>query len=403
MGELNQTKPAGALTGIRVLEFSALIAGPSAARALADHGAEVIKIERFPAGDASRTISPISPMRSAMYIQHNGGKHGLCVDLTKPEGLEIARDLVRKSDVVIEAFTPGVMEKLGLGYDQLKALNPKVILCSISGFGQSGPNAHRPGYAHIAHSMAGWLAIQSMYRDPPEAPRGPGIAIADVITGMTAFAAILTALYRRERTGQGEQIDVALFDSLFSANDESLQRCLIDGVAKPAYHPVHKTKDGYVTANIGPDFRAWQNICAAMGRLDLLQDPRFASLDAVRSNSEAATQFLKDWLALQTSEQADQLLSAHHVVVGVVKTMEEAVRQPQVLARGLIRSIEDPSLGPIDVINPAPKFTNASAEVRGPAPTLGQHNESVLRGVLGYDDERMAALRISGVLKQETY
>ena len=164
----------GALAGVRVLEFTALIAGPSAARYLSDHGAEVIKIERFPGGDASRTTNRGGIKRSAMFIQHNGGKKSLCIDLTKPAGLEIARDLVRKSDVVIEAYTPGVMAKLGLGYEDLKALKPTIILCSISGFGQTGPNAHRPGYAHIAHSMTGWLAMQSMYRNPPQVPQGPG-------------------------------------------------------------------------------------------------------------------------------------------------------------------------------------------------------------------------------------
>ncbi len=396
----NQSLP-GALAGVRVLEFTALIAGPSAARYLADHGAEVIKIERFPGGDVSRTTNRAGSKRSAMFIQHNGGKKSLCIDLTKPEGLQIARDLVCKSDVVIEAFTPGVMAKLGLGYDDLKALNPKIILCSISGFGQTGPNAHRPGYAHIAHSMTGWLAMQSMYRNPPQIPHGPGIAIADVITGITAYGAICAALFKRERTGQGERIDLSLFDSLFAANDESLQRCLIDGVAKPTYHPVHKTVDGYVTANIGPDFRAWQNICKAMGRPDVLLDPRFSSLAAVNANHQAALKLLADWLATQTSDEADRILTEHHVVVGVLKTIEQAVRQPQVLAREMITPVDDPILGRIDVVNSAPKFSNASVGVRGHAPKLGEHNESVLKQLLEYDNGKIAALAASGVLKYE--
>lgn len=394
-------KSRGALDGVRVLEFTALIAGPSAARYLADHGAEVIKIERFPAGDASRSITREGSARSPMYVQHNSGKKGLCVDLSKPEGLAVARDLVRCSDVVIEAFTPGVMKKLGLGYDELKALNPKIIVCSISGFGQSGPNSTRPGYAHIAHSMTGWLAMQFLHRDPPEAPRGPGIAIADVITGITAFGAICAALFKRERTGEGEWIDVALFDSLFAANDETLQHCLIAGIAQPAYHPVHKTLDGYVTANIGPDFRAWQNICKAVGQPQLLDDVRFASLTAVNKNRIAATQVLADWLLTKTSDEADQALTEHHVVVGVVKTVQEAVRQPQVLARGLTAPVDDPIMGRIDIINSAVKFAGAAVGVRSHAPTLGEHNETVLRDLLGYDEQRMLALHDAGVLRQE--
>ena len=365
----DHSNPQGTLAGVRVLEFTALIAGPSAARALADHGAEVIKIERFPDGDVSRSVNRIVPGRSAMFVQHNSGKKGLCLDLGRPEGLAIAQDLVRKSDIVIEAFTPGVMAKLGLGYEDLKALNPKIILCSISGFGQTGPNANRPGYAHIAHSMTGWLAMQSMYRDPPQIPTGPGIAIADVITGITAFGAICAALFKRERTGRGERIDVSLFDSLFAANDESMQRCLIDGVERPGYHAVHATLDGYVTANVGPDFRAWQSICKAMGRMDLLEDPRFSSLPSVNRNR--------------------------------VKTIGQAARQPQVLAREMIAPIDDPVLGRIDVINTAAKFSDASVGVSAHAPTLGEHNSSVLGDLLGYDAQKIAALTAAGVLRTE--
>lgn len=401
MTQTPKNPEAGALDGVRVLEFTALIAGPSAARALADHGAEVIKIERFPGGDAARTTKRNGAARSAMYVQHNGGKKSLCIDLTRPEGLEIARDLVRHSDVVIEAYTPGVMEKLGLGFDALKALNPRIILCSISGFGQSGPNAHRPGYAHIAHSMTGFLAIQFLQRNPPERPRGPGIALADVVTGITAFGAICAALFKRERTGRGERIDVALFDSLFAANDETLQQCLIAGTAQAQYHPVHQTSDGYVTANIGPDFRAWQNICQAVGRPELLEDPRFSSLPAVQANNAEAVEVLADWLATRTSDEADRILTEHHVVVGVVKTVEQAVRQPQVLERGLTAAVDDPVLGRIDVINSPVKFADARVGVRGHAPMLGEHNEAVLRDVLGYDADRIAALRAGGALREE--
>lgn len=392
----------GALDGVRVLEFSALIAGPSAGRYLSDHGAEVIKLERYPGGDASRVANRFGAARSPMYVQQNSGKKGLCVDLTRPEGLEIARELVRHADVVIEAFTPGVMAKLGLGYEDLQALNPKIILCSISGFGQTGPNTKRPGYAHIAHSMTGWLAMQFLHRDPPEQPRGPGIAVADVTAGLTAFGAICAALFKRERTGRGEWVDVALFDALFAANDETLQRCLIDGTARPAYHPVHKTRDGYVTANIGPDYRAWQNICKAMGRPELLDDPRFASLEAVNRHSADAVSLLAGWLATLSSADAERILTEHHVVVGVVKTVQEAVRQPQTLARKLIAPVDDPILGRIDVINSGVKFSDAQVHVRSHAPTLGEHNHSVLRELLGFDEERIAALQVSGVLRSET-
>jgi formyl-CoA transferase len=389
----------GALDGIRVIEFTALIAGPSCARYLADHGAEVIKIERFPEGDVARVSSAGKLPRSAMYVAHNGGKKGLCLDLTQPEGLEVARDLIARADVVIEAFTPGVMKRLGLGWDDCRKLNPKLVMCSISGFGQTGPNANRPGYAHIAHAMTGWLAMQFLHHTPPETPRGPGIAIADVITGINAFGAICAALFRRERTGEGEYIDVALFDSLFAANDMSLQNYLITGEISVFHHPVHKTKDGYLTANVGPDFRAWQNVCKAMGREELLQDPRFSTHSAVIANREAATVEVRNWLSRLTTEEAERKLVAHHVVTGVVKTLDQAARQPQVLARELITEVDDPVLGRIDVVNASIKYLNGEARVRGPAPMLGEHNADVLGEVLGYSKDRIAALRDKGVLQ----
>ncbi len=395
------TRP-GPLDGIRVLEFSALIAGPSCARYLAEHGAEVIKLERYPDGDVARA-SARDAHRSPMYIQQNTSKQGLCVDLTRPEGLEIARELARCADVVIEAFTPGVMAKLGLGWEQLRALNPRLVMCSISGFGQHGPNARRPGYAHIAHSMTGWLALQFLHRRPAEAPRGPGVAIADVVTGITAFGAICAALVRRERTGEGDHVDVALFDSLFVANDDSLQRCLLEGDPDVFYHPVHRTRDGWVTANVGPDARAWANLCRAMERPELAADPRFATAQALAANRDAATAIVREWLAQRDTAEAERVLVAHHVVVGVVKTLPEALRQPQVAARQLLARVHDPVLGDIEVPNTAPKYERARAAVRGPAPTLGEHNARVLREVLRYDDARIAALEAAGVLRSAPY
>lgn len=391
----------GPLDGIRVLELSALIAGPSCARYLADHGAEVIKIERFPDGDVSRAWSGDGPPRGPMFVQHNGGKKGICLDLSRPEGVEVARDLVRRSDVVVEAFTPGVMARLGLGWDDLKALNPRLVMCSISGFGQTGPNARRPGYAHIAHSMTGWLAMQFLHRDPPEPPRGPGIAIADVMTGISAFGAICAALLKRERTGEGECIDIALFDTLFAANDMSLQHYLLTGEVDVFYHPVHQTRDGFVTANIGPDFRAWENVCKALGHEEALADPRFSSQKALLANRAEATALVRGWLAVLTTEEAERRLVAHHVVTGVVKTIDQAARQPQVEARRLLAEVDDPVLGRIEVVNSSVKYANATAAVRGHAPMLGEHNEDVLRRVLGYTEERIAALGDNGLLRRE--
>lgn len=394
-----KNKP-GPLAGIRVLELTALIAGPSCARYLADHGADVIKIERFPDGDVSRAaFTPVERGRGPMFTQHNAGKRGLCVDLKSADGIALVLELIEQVDVLVEAFTPGVMERLGLGYEAVAARNPGIVYCSVSGFGQTGPNAKRPGYAHVAHAMSGWLAVQFLHRDPPEPPRGPGIAIGDTTAGLTAFGAICAALFKRERTGAGEHIDISLFDALFCSNDVSYQHTLSqDGDVNVWYHPVHKTRDGYMTANVGPDYRAWSNVCAAMGRTDLLEDPRFDSREHLMANVQAAGLLVSDWLAGLSTEDAMERLQRHHIACAPVYTVDQAVRQPQVQARELTVTVDDPVFGQRQTMNSAFRYLNASSGVRGPAPRLGEHNREVLRDLLNFSDERIDALAAQGVV-----
>ena len=392
------TRP-GLLDGVRVLDLSALIAGPSCGKFLADHGALVIKLERFPDGDiARRSFSNIAPGRGPMFLQQNAGKKSICLDLKHAQGQRAVLDMLPRIDVVIEAFTPGVMDRLGLGFAALRAVNPGIILCSVSGFGQTGPNAGRPGYAHIGHAMTGWLALQFLHRDPQEAPRGPGIAIGDTTAGLTAFGAVCAALFRRERSGRGEHIDIALFDSLFGSNDLSLQAALMSDKVDVWYHPVHKTRDGYVTANVGPDFRAWQNVCLAMARPELLEDARFSSEASVEANKDAAASIVAEWLSQLTSAEAEERLTKAHVACGIVKTIHEAVRQPQVEARGLVVNVEDPVLGSMGVINSAFRYANARCGVRGPAPRLGEHNASVLSELAGYSEAQIESLAAASVI-----
>ncbi len=397
----NGKKKPGPYTGVRVVELGALIAGPSCGKYLADHGADVIKIERYPLGDISRHSNRTRAKRSPMFLQHNAGKRSMCVDIKQPEGLEIVRDLCGKADVVIQAFTPGTIDRLGLGYETLKAVNPGIIMCSISGFGQTGCNADRPGYAHLAHSMAGWLSMQFLHRDPPETPRGPGIAIADTTTGLTAFGAVGAALYRKAITGEGDHLDIALFDSLYGSNDSSLQAYLTSGEIDVWYHPVHRAKDGYVTALAGPDHASWRRTCLAMGQPELAEDPRFCDQRSLTAHLNDAAEIMQNWLVSVTCEEAERALTENHVPCGIVYTIDQAARQPQVADRGLTVQVEDPILGPHDQINSAFKYKNAESGVRGPAPMLGEHNAEVLRNELGYDEGRIAELSSQAVLKQD--
>lgn len=402
MNDKFETKKPGMLSGVRVLEFAALIAAPSCAKFMSDHGAEVIKVERFPNGDISRqSFGGGATGRGPMFLQQNAGKRGVCIDLKDPRGVELTLDLAEQCDVVIEAFTPGVMERLGLGYEALKVRNPGVILCSVSGFGQTGPNASKPGYAHVAHAMSGWLALQFLHREPPERPRGPGIAIGDTTTGLTAFGAVCAALFNRERTGEGDHIDIALFDSLFGSNDVSLQAELVGSDQSVWYHPVHEVKDGYVTANVGPDFRAWSNVCKAMGREELLSDERFANHRALQEYIHEAGALVSEWLLGLTSDEAIERLEAHHIACAKVLTIPDVVRQPQVVERGLIRSVDDPVFGTIDLVNSAYQYKYHHSGLRGPAPRLGEHNAQVLREVLKMQDSDIAKLERDGVLRSE--
>ncbi len=391
----------GPYDGVKVVELGALIAGPSCGKYLADHGADVIKIERYPLGDISRHSNRTKSIRSPMFLQHNAGKRSMCVDIKQPEGLDIVRDLIAKADVVIQAFTPGTMDRLGLGYESLRESNPGIIMCSISGFGQTGRNASRPGYAHLSHSMTGWLGMQFLHREPAEVPRGPGIAIADTTTGLTAFGAVGAALYRKAMTGEGDHLDIGLFDSLYGSNDSSLQAYLTSGEIDIWYHPVHATKDGYVTALAGPDHASWRRICVAMGQPELAEDPRFCDQKKLTAHLDDAAGAMQAWLASTTSEDAERLLTENHVPCGIVYTVDQAARQPQVADRGLTVTVEDPLLGPHEQVNSAFKYENANSGVRGPAPMLGEHNAEVLRQELGYDDERIARLRAGAVLREE--
>jgi len=274
-------------------------------------------------------------------------------------------------------------------------------MCSISGFGQTGRNADRPGYAHLAHSMAGWLSMQFLHRDPPETPRGPGIAIADTTTGLTAFGAVGAALYRKAITGEGDHLDIALFDSLYGSNDSSLQAYLTSGEIDVWYHPVHRAKDGYVTALAGPDHASWRRTCLAMGQPELAEDPRFCDQRSLTAHLNDAAEIMQNWLVSVTCEEAERALTENHVPCGIVYTIDQAARQPQVADRGLTVQVEDPILGPHDQINSAFKYENAESGVRGPAPMLGEHNAEVLRNELGYDEGRIAELSSQAVLKQD--
>jgi len=394
----------GPIEGIRVLDLSHVVSGPFCGRCLADHGAEVIKIERYPLGDMSRytTFDTFADGgRGPLFVHQNLGKKGMCINLKNPDGVEIVKELVKVSDVVLESFTPGTMSRLGLGYEDLKEVNPEIILCSISGFGQVGPNSARPGYGGICHAMTGWLGMQFLHRNPPEEPRGPGIAIADIMSGLAAFGAIGMALLNRERTGRGEHIDISIFDAMFGSNDFSYQSYLLTDQVNVFYHPVNKTKDGYMVVHPAPDFQSWEKMCKVMGHPELADDERFCCQIKLKENLEEAGKIVKAWLANLTTGEAERLLMEHHIPCGRVYRIDEAVKQPQVEARNLVVEVDDPVFGRIRAINTGFKYMHAVSGVSGPAPLLGEHNEEILSSILGYSKERIQALIEKDIVHEE--
>lgn len=393
----------GPLHGIRVLDLSRVLAGPFCALQLAEMGAEVIKIERPKYGDDSRSFGPFVNGESTYYVMLNRGKVGITLDLKKPRAIEIFKELVTQSDVVIENFTPGVMERLGIGYSELHRLNERIIYAGISGFGRSGPYSHRPGYDIVAQAMGGLMSITGF---PDGPPTKAGSSIADVTAGLYGALAIMMALYSREKTGRGQLIDIALLDAIIACCETNIVRYTVGGISPQRVgnrHPLsapfdtYQAKGGYVVIAVANETLA-AKLFAALGKPELHADPRFET-DAARSeNAVTLKAIIEDWLARYTVEQAVDLLLAAGIPSSPVLTIGDMCRDPQVAAREMLVEIEQPAAGRMVMPGNPMKLSETCAEVRGSAPLLGQDNEEVLGKLLGLDEESVRELRYAGVV-----
>jgi CoA:oxalate CoA-transferase len=394
------------LTGYKVLDFTHALAGPTTTRLMAEMGAEVIKVEQAPHGDPARTVPVMKHKRSAYFMQHNLGKQAICLNLKTDAGREIIRALVPQMDVVVENYSPGVMGRMGFDYDNLKQLNPRLIMCSISVLGQTGPLAHLPGFDYIAQAYAG---ITEMIGEPMQSPVIPTTAMGDVSTGVHALAAIACALLHRERTGEGQYIDVSLLDAYIHAHDANLElyeasRGQIVPTRGGAHHTVvapcgvFQAARGYVLLIAILDHH-WRSLTQVMGRPELYQDPRFRTMTDRAQHKEALIVEIERWLqALPDRDTALTALEREHVPVAPVLTIPEVVQQPHFLERGAVRSVEDRVFGTLRLPG-FPFHFSAQRESRPLiAPDLGEHNEAVLAQYLGYDADRVAQLTATGVL-----
>lgn len=387
---------AGALDGVRILDFTAVMAGPYATRMLADLGAEVIKVETMNGGDQVRSRPPLKDGKSRYFAQLNAGKHSLACDLKNPAMQQVVRDLVSKCDVVVENFRPGVMARFGLDYRVLSQINPRLIYCSISGYGQVGPKAQSPAYAPVIHAASGFDLTNLRYQDDGGKPAAGGIFIADVLGGTHAFGAIQTALFQRERTGEGQFIDVSMLEAMVGMlvyETQEAQQPVAE--RRPLYKPL-RTEDGFIM--VAPTSPAnFLSLLRAMEREDLAQDPRFCTNTDRNRNWDALLREAEDWTSRRSSAIAEQKLSKHGVPCAVYRTVAEVIQDEQLRARGAFATLDD-GAGPFEVANPPFRMTASATHARDRLPALGADGGDVLRRLLSLSDSAIESYRRDGLM-----
>ena len=397
------------LKGIRIVDFSRALAGPSCTRLMADLGAEVIKIEP-PTGDQTRTFAYQRNGRSGYFIQQNLGKQGLSIDLRREAGKTLVLELISVADVVVESYRPGVMARLGLDYPRLRQVNPSVVLCSISAFGQYGPYADRRGGDYNIQALSGMMSLNG-YPDGP--PMWTGNAYSDTTTGLHAFGATVAALYRRLQTGMGEHIDVALLDCSLWHQEISFQQYLLSdgktlqlragsGRTDNAPANVYKGRDGHMVLAAMSE-SAWKTLCEAMELPMLATDSQFRSKALRIQNVAALDRIIEQWVCtFHSVDSAIERLLSRGLVCGRVRTIPEIVADVNTDAREMLVEVPDPAFSkPLRVMNSPMRFSSSSAYPRGHAPLLGESAASVTTQLLGYAPEEVLHLLGEGVLTVE--
>lgn len=393
----------GPLRGIRVLDFTRVLAGPSAALALADLGAEVLKVEPPEPGDETRTFPPFRENVSHYFLSVNRGKKSIVVDLKTEAGAALVKDLAGKCDILIENYRPGVMNRLGLGYECLSAANPRLIYCSISGFGRTGPLRDRPSFDIVLQALSGALSVNGEAGGPPTKL---GIPFGDLIGGINGPIGILAALYERTVTGRGRSIDVSLLDGMLGMLGYLAQMTFFTGQDPQPQGSEHSilvpygrfpAKDGsIIIACLTNSF--WQHLCQALERQDWIQDPRFETIDKRRDNRSLLNAMICGLTCQKTVQELVELFTQHEVPHAPILGVKDALAQPQAVAREMVVETNHLVLGPIPIVNRSIKFPEDRQPVPTAPPALGQHTDEILRDVLGLTSKRIQELRSSKVV-----
>ena len=372
------------LDGVRVLDFTQYLAGPACTRLMAELGADVIKVELPPYGDAARSFAPRVNRQSAFFVQQNRGKRSLCVDINTEDGLAIVKNLASKVDVVVENFSPGVMARKGLDYESLSALNPGLVMASVSGYGQTGPLAKRSMFDFLAQAYSG---LMHMTGDPDGPPTFAGIGLADTNAGVHAFAAIGHALFRKERTGQGSYIDISMVESLIHMHESAVHMPSLD----PTYEAQRQGRH-YQLVSPGGTFKGpegWivllctvnqiANLWQALGRPELADDKRFATNDGRMENRDELTEIIEQWMAgFESDAQLLDTLAEFRVPATAVLSPAELGDQEHLRARGAIREVHDDAIGELTIPGFPIHYSPAPPPPELRAPKLGEHNDEIL-------------------------
>ncbi|MFZ6769430.1 CaiB/BaiF CoA transferase family protein [Undibacterium sp. Di26W] len=399
-----------ALGHIRVLDLTRVLAGPWCAQNLADLGAEVIKVEKPGSGDDTRTWGPPylrdaegnNTTEAAYYLAANRGKQAITVDMATEQGQQIIRELAAKSDVVLENYKVGQLKKYGLDYESLKLIKPDLVYCSITGFGQNGPYAHRAGYDFIVQGMGGFMSLTGERDDlPGGGPQKAGVAIADLMTGMYSTIAVMAALTHRDRTGEGQYIDMALLDVQvamlanmnmnYLASDSAPKRW---GNAHPNIVPYQTfaTTDGHIIVAAGNDGQ-YKKFVQAGGQPELADDPRFSTNPKRVEHRDVLVPILADMVKRKTKQEWISLLEDAGVPCGPINTLDEVFENPQVQAREMQFNLPHPTAGQVKLVASPMKMSATPPRYASAPPLLGQHTDDILSGLLGYSEARLKDLK----------